>query len=197
MTPVLSAAHARALGPALQLRAHPLGGPFLGVPTPRPAPHSLCQGDSTATRAQAPLRHRGANGKMTNEPPSHPCFLVPARDIRPLCLHGVFSAALAAKSWWRLVEIDVHLPQILLFLSASLFPQRAWFYLFIPQTSSQPLLCASSRQQRDLIPVHPRVLHTLLALVSVASLDPGIDGAPPESQHCRLKVLASRSSMPG
>lgn len=186
MTPVLSAAHARALGLALW-------GPF-GT---RPAPHSLCQAGSAATRARAPLRRRGANGKMTSEPPSHPCFLVPAHDKRPLCLRGVFSAALAAKSWRRLVEVYVHLPLILLFLSASLFPRRARFYLFIPQTSSQPLLCASSQQQRDLIPVHPRVLHTLLALVSVASLDPGIGGAPPGSQHCRLKVLASRSSMSG
>ena len=91
MAPVLSAAHARALGPDPEPRAHLPGLPLLGV-LPHPHPHA-----HSATRAcTGSFPRRGNNGKMMDEPPPHPCFLalkpVPACDKWPLLPpRGLFS----------------------------------------------------------------------------------------------------------
>lgn len=104
-----------------ELPAHPAGqaGPSWSLPTATP----------TLSHQVPAIPIVRPHNALASWPPG-----LSPHDGWPFCLCRVFSVALTAKPWQCLVEIYVHLPQIL--CSASLFPQRAYFYLFIPQTSS-------------------------------------------------------------
>lgn len=121
VSPVFSAAHARSSG---------LTGSYLLTQQARLAlPGSLPTATPTLSHQVPAIPIVRPHNALASWPPG-----LSPHDGWPFCLCRVFSVALTAKPWQCLVEIYVHLPQIL--CSASLFPQRAYFYLFIPQTSS-------------------------------------------------------------